>query len=246
MSSDSFYRSDVFHRLDVFEELSEKFKKEMNGYKESIDRLNKEVVELKSTIESKNKEIIGFKEDRLSKNRDVTLLQGASDSLKSKVNKVNADNALMKKELIELRKYNPKKIKKNLDDKKKELKNKNTLLDELMKKSNEDKKDKQIYIKTIKSLKEKILIHQKQSEGVEDFYLYTSLCGNFKVFAASFESKVRPFLGKDLNYRVIDLRDGTSLVALRKDDEICFGIQEKIPKDISEFIHAVVTFGEDE
>lgn len=224
----------------------------------------KKLAEALEKLEQIEKTVGKDKEKYLTNHRKLTESEAARQSLESKVStlekecetKVEKLNIQVKKqsqelsktkgELKELKKLNPERLKKNLEDKKRELKKSAEANAELRSTVQGYKKDVRIHTSTIKTLKEQIERDNRHEESVDDYYMFTSACQNFKVFPAAFQSESRPYLGNEVNYRILDLRDGASLVAYRKGNEIGIDDPKEIPDDVFKFIHAVATIGEDE
>jgi chromosome segregation ATPase len=167
-------------------------------------------------------------------------------ALKKKLDKTKEELAPLKIELKELKLLNPKVLMKKLDnEKKKVIQKENAAVnysDRLDKKTDENR----ILKSAVAVLKERLESPTGKEEQLsEDYVIFTSKCGNFKVFSATFESNSHPFVGKNVNYRVLDMRDGSSLVAQWKENKVEFSQPKSIPKEVIDALRKTILIGKD-
>ena len=161
-------------------------------------------------------------------------LSGELQSIRHHHRTLRDQHGKIKAERDALKKLNPMDLKKKLDTKKKELRDKTSSL-QLMQRTLATRNAK---VKTMEDtvlyLKRKLNSRQKTLEPAGENYMYTSVCGNFHVYPSSFQSEQRPFLEEDYNIGVIDARTGTCVVMSGDDGQT--ENECPFPEDVSEFI----------
>jgi len=216
----------------------EKQLEESNGF---IEKQKKEILSKDLALKEAKSKITELDDERVQNHREISNLKSTAESLESRLKKLRVSTEADRKSLAELKKLNPAQLKKNLDKKKKDLREKNEAIDSYKSLIAKGKSDTKIHTQTIRVLKERLEQLKREPLTPDDVYLHTSECGHFKVLGVAFTTDERPFLGKDINYRVIDMRDGASFVAYIKDSQVCFDANKEIPADCYEYIHTLIT-----
>lgn len=208
-------------------------KKELNKLHNKIESLIKEKTNTDIDTAKQQSELDTIKQSSYKLNIEHLKLQKELREAKTKnvqlektIKKNSTATKQLKEEVKSLQDLNPKVLKKRLDKTKKDLESKVSANEILTSRLNKEK-EKNSTISSILSAKK-----NKEKETVSDYTIYTSKCGHFNIFGAAFKSESHPFTGNEINFRVIDLRCGTSVIAQYQDGEVCFSKQNKIPQDV--------------
>ena len=195
---------------------------------DSVKLLNK-ISELEGSYENTTK----LKVQSLKQERKIGELNSELTSLRHKF-KVNREaNDKIKKEHAQFKALNPIQTKKKLEDLKRKLKDKTKTQDEWG-------TERRQLLSIIGSHK-KQLEKQSQSSSVDN-YLFHSKCDNYRVLGTYFKSESHPFVIKDMNYRVLDMRTGASYVAQWNGDIASFSEEILLPEEIIGFIESSIGF----
>jgi hypothetical protein len=172
-------------------------------------------------------------------------LTGEFQGLQQQHKKLRENYEKIKPEWAEFRQLNPLALKKKLEAKRKEIKTKSESL-VLMQKlvAEKDRKIRQ-HQETVLVLRRQLNSQNKVTEEAEVDYIYTSECGHYRVFPTSYQSSLRPLLETDYNYRILDIRDGTSFVAAVENGSIVCSQPDPVPADVCDFIESFLAAGED-
>lgn len=234
-------RGEDYLRITIFDELNGKFESRINDYETEIEQLKNNLAKAQEQA-SCAKEMA---EEARKKDTDILLLKrqmetqkGELESLGQRHQKLRKSAEEHRKELQELKTLNPKQLKKNLDKKKRDLKTKQ----ETLKAKQEEVSKLNSAMRILKQENEQF---KKVPDTPSDAYIYTSKCGDFRVFGVSFKSEERPFIGEDINYRVLNEKTGASFVGYLDNGFVKFGVDTQIPEDVIKFVHQTAAIEKD-
>ena len=246
--------AEMSRRFDVREEITARLENEYRGIFEKfelqIEQLNVEIQnnnKYKVRLDEKELELSDTKKTLLTSQRETGEALGAKQSLEHQLTKVRGELSTIKQELNELKKLNPKTLKSRLEKEKKKIVQKDEAIgyvqDRLTKKTEENT----VLSQAIGVIKQKLdRLQQGGGSSIEtDYIIYSSKCGNFKIFGAEFCSESHPFVGDNINYRVLDIRDGSSVVAQWINDEIQFSKPNPIPNEVKEALITNILISQD-
>lgn len=242
------FKKDLAARLELRDQIEKNICTRLKGEfaeKEAqllsqISILKHQLGEAESSLAAVNLVVAGLRE--LVSSGDE--IRKSHDQLSAKLKVEREKVASLKAEFADYKARNPTDLKQKLDKKKKELKDKVdgiARLQSLLVKRDKECEALQV---SIAGMKARIERQDKIKESSSDAYLYKSKCGDFRVFSTDFQSESHPLLENGLNYRVIDMRSGSSSVVKIDLDRVSasnapgflFESLQTVPSDVEQFI----------